>query len=906
MNRQGNVDVSIAAPVWRAAPGHVIDLNGRQGEAIPRRPRNFGDHGRPGVHGGNAGNFFGIGMKFRGANLTVFAHGGDGGPGEDGMAGLEGSKGEEVSDVWCIAQASWTKRDVIIRGALSYGHYCRRTGTKPIKYDDCENNHDVYFLSGPGTPGGNGGHGGKGGAGGFGGKFLLLNVPDVKENSTDSKGRILQAQFEDGSAGEDGMGGVHGRGGMDGQVKRYNIQTESTKEKLLANILTYGITANFPHGVKCRLEKQKTYDSTNRAPDGRDGEAGAVAHMSIPVRPTYSQPANGRLVDILKLSAITLSQSKNCDKNILLQPLLLPFIQSSDDLLSNLTEFSNTFRLFEEYIFLEKSSTENYAFDAGTSVESQIYSSLQTRILKMIQASNTNPSHALPLKLLHTAVLSRLASFNQRLGPLLIVDIKSHLNTMKEDATRFVNTHGLTKKLHAFDASRKAYEEDISGKISEANRILTQNLAQEVGRVVNELQDKQMMLVSEITESAHAVEAKQEASRKKMNVIIGNQLLLKFLMSSLQFGFSTLLPAPASNSITALTTISEKATKLVSGFMGAMQEEYIQAVGGEMEDLNQQLLALQKQKQKVGEYFPEILVTLGGHPEKFTEILKAKSAAGLALSKWEIKSFLSSVKGTIRTELSMGYTKSDQEIIRCFDLMDSLFTIMIEVYDRIQEYNDQKLLANYLAELQEAGSSWLADYSDQMLKRAIVETEMLKAKNLLLLGYKHTMGSFALWAFPFASYLDADFQVPIVKANSTSGLVQNVALSVAEQTRVLERKLSDYYSSIAPFDHIRHWKQFKGSNVESPPAVLTDSFYIWTERDIITGLLKGEKLVLTPKVQRGPAAMDAIKFKTLRLDFKSLDKDREAALVKQLTANFSVSMNHLGGSHFLCSGQVRS
>jgi hypothetical protein len=702
------------------------------------------------------------------------------------------------------------------------------------------------------------------------------------------------------------MGGVHGRGGLDGQVKRYAIRTKTTDLKYILNYITLGITANFGDGVECHLGSPYSFEATGRAPDGRDGEAGTVAHVSTPGRPAYSQSANGKLVDILKLTAVTLSQSKNRDRNLLLQPLLLPFIQSSDDMLSNLPDFSNTFRLFEEYIFLEKSSMENYAFDDGTSVETHMYNSLQTRLWKMVQTSDTNPSHILPLKLLHTAVLSKIARLNQQVGPLLIVDIKSHLITMKEDATSFVNAHGHTRKLYAIDASRKAYEEDISGKISEANRILTQNLAQEVGRVVNELQDKQMMLVAEITESAQAIEAKQEASRKRMNTIVGNQLFLKFLMSSLQFGLSMLLPAHASNSITGLTTIPGKAVRFVSGFLEAKQEQDIQAVEEELEVLNQHLLTLQKHRQKVGEYFPEILVTLGGHPERFTEIMNAKSATGLALSKWEIKSFLSSIKGTIRTELSLGYAKSDQEIIRCLDLMDSLFTIMIEVYGTIQEYNDQKLLAGYMAELQEAGSSWLADYGDQRLKRAVVETEMLKAKNLLLLGYKHTVHSFALWAFPFASYLDTDSQMPIAhKANSTSGLVQNVALSVAEQVRVLERKLTDYYSSIAPFDHIRHWKQFKGSTLESPPLVLTDSFYIWTKRDIITGLLKGEKLVLTPRVQQGPAAMDAIKFKTLRLDFKSMDKDREAALVEKLTANFSVSMNHLGDSHFFCSGQVR-
>ena len=171
------------------------------------------------------------------------------------------------------------------------------------------------------------------------------------------------------------------------------------------------------------------------------------------------------------------------------------------------------------------------------------------------------------------------------------------------------------------------------------------------------------------------------------------------------------------------------------------------------------------------------------------------------------------------------------------------------------------------------------------------------------------ISSFTLWAFPFAHYFEADFLLSTDYANK-SRIDQSFAFDVAQKVDMLESKVNDYYSSVAIVDHIRHWKRFKGTggNGASDLAPI-DSFYIWRNNDrrIIERLLKGERLVLTPRAEAGrsPADMDAIKFKTLKMDFKSEDRALEAELVQQLNANFSISMTHFGDSHFLCSGKVR-
>ncbi|GIX72569.1 uncharacterized protein CEXT_200941 [Caerostris extrusa] len=77
-------------------------------------------------------------------------------------------------------------------------------------------------------------------------------------------------------------------------------------------------------------------------------------------------------------------------------------------------------------------------------------------------------------------------------------------------------------------------------------------------------------------------------------------------------------------------------------------------------------------------------------------------------------------------------------------------TTLINIYDRIQSYQDQQQLANYIADMGSASSSAI-NISDPNLVRAVNYLESSIKSNIVLNQYKAAIDSFKQWVFPFAN-----------------------------------------------------------------------------------------------------------------------------------------------------------
>jgi hypothetical protein len=217
LNEGESFDLTIVSPIWWASPGHKINLDGKPGAMYPNTTRQFGAHGRPGARGGNAGSFFGLGLDFRGTNLTVSAKGGDGGPGEDGANGAPGQQGKMVESPSCTSIGD---PYVKIMGG-KFGFECRSPS------NEIQSGSSVLVKGGPGSPGGDGGHGGQGGYGGQGGRVLVLRLTE-KQNSNDpcNGGQLIVYKvFGAGAKGPNGKGGIGGQGGVEGFKTAFEART---------------------------------------------------------------------------------------------------------------------------------------------------------------------------------------------------------------------------------------------------------------------------------------------------------------------------------------------------------------------------------------------------------------------------------------------------------------------------------------------------------------------------------------------------------------------------------------------------------------------------------------------------------------------------------------------------------
>ncbi len=231
LNKGESLDLIIISPIWWASVGHRIHLDGKLGAARnSETTRPFGAHGRPGVDGGNAGNFFGLGLDFRGTNLSVSARGGDGGPGEAGVGGEPGKQGETVENPSCSYSYVSSSYNTTILG-VKYGYKCRNR-SQNLARNFCKPDDILTVNGGPGSPGGDGGHGGEGGRGGQGGWAYVLkrntnsNLEEEPNFQRQCRGLsvVIDASFNPGAKGPNGKGGIGGQGGMEGFKTEFELK----------------------------------------------------------------------------------------------------------------------------------------------------------------------------------------------------------------------------------------------------------------------------------------------------------------------------------------------------------------------------------------------------------------------------------------------------------------------------------------------------------------------------------------------------------------------------------------------------------------------------------------------------------------------------------------------------------
>ncbi len=931
MNKLDKTVVSIVSPIWWAAPGHFINLNGRAGEMHGNRSREPGEDGRPGLHGGNGGIFFGLGMDFRGTDLMVSARGGEGGSGEEGAMGMEGSVGAAVGAVGCRA-SGLEAMDGLDDPALLY--QCENGGS-------CYNGGKVYIYR-PGTQGNSGGHGGKGGHGGCGGQLLLFQAkPSSLARNRYSSFEMYDTQrfFEDGAVGQDGHGGAGGLGGMPGPAAKYRIELYKEESRSTDELLMWSILRRqFPHSIfpssitRCRLHLEcvtpqcpshlpstpQTPNNANqqnksfevRGQNGADGRTGGVEHhQPRPICPTYSISPNGQLFDALKMSTIKLTLSTEEDKKVLIQPVTVEFINSFDSLLSDVADFVSPSRLYEEYLSLEMASPVWSFTSAQSDVIVNIFKSLQTRVQK---AQNGIPitfgkSATKALRFLETAVRGKLASIANA-GPLLVSSVMDHTQFIRGNLLRFQTEVGSVARKTMIEALTRIFEEQIQERVKEVSKMLGTRLEPEVRIAMARLQTKQEMTEQEVRQNLGMERRTMflHPARERTEELAVLKGLTQFTLASVKLGVKALLTIPFEPD--ANTTGSNQKSPVVGHgtglgiFSWMVDKQQLEDVGTLLQDLQYQLVYVQEHKQQLGKASEELFVDMRIDLDAFTVALKSRtSSAALDLSKWEIHSFLGTVKKAIRTLIPTALLKSDHDVASCLQTMDNLLGIVIDLHNRVQQYRRQARLAELMADVKESTMSNCNTSDGQQLQKTIARTDSFLTTKMLLLGYRHAVSSFVLWAFPFAQYFEADFQLP----RNGSEPIESVAFDVAQKLDVLEKNVKEFYWTIAPFDHIRHWRNFNGTAViDSSNSHSPDSFYVIHDRSIISRLLRGERVLLRFGVDKAPPNMDAIKLRTLRIDFKSENKTLEAELLKDLDDKFLVNMTHMGDSHFFCSGKV--
>ena len=320
-----------------------------------------------------------------------------------------------------------------------------------------------------------------------------------------------------------------------------------------------------------------------------------------------------------------------------------------------------------------------------------------------------------------------------------------------------------------------------------------------------------------------------------------------------------------------------------------------------IEQLEKAIEANAKQLKQIGEFektvqsfYEKELNQMRHYIENFQHELKGQSHVALDVSKWNIQKTLGHIKQftiDITKELKVEGQLADtiQKVIDAINLV-------INIYDRIQDFQDQTVLANYIANIESSSSK--ISVKNNKLQEYIDNLDITISHNLILNQYIKTINAFKQWVFPFANKYMQEFDLlPNFEENCEIGDVVN---ELCNRIRKITEKINNNFSSIVEADQLIH------SNVEFYDKKSTEPFYKWYGRNYqisFDNLFKGEEIILNSRISKD--SKSAVKFTEIGLEFSS----QKPILQEQLDYTlkfYNIKLTQNGPSYYKFENNVYS
>ena len=304
------------------------------------------------------------------------------------------------------------------------------------------------------------------------------------------------------------------------------------------------------------------------------------------------------------------------------------------------------------------------------------------------------------------------------------------------------------------------------------------------------------------------------------------------------------------------------------------------------------LKALQQKTQDVYNILFPMLQNIQKDTEKQIKDLENKSLVALDVGRLQVQQ---SLKKTLKllSSFTQGFEVEEEFISLIDDLKEAMMTV-INIFDRIQNYQDQQALGNYIADINSAHIQGIT-ITDVALNSAYRDLEISIRSGVILQQYNLAIAAFKHWVFPLAENYLVEFKPPKTEgfeSNNTDILVSDISNQITK----IRRKVKEYNSLITENEaHIMNG-DFNSELVSSKP------FCVWknaNSRAMIKKLLSGEEISISANINL--YNKDAIKFNFAEFNFKAINQSLQAELVQNQKA-FKISTTHMGNSHFRFNG----
>ncbi|KAF8789795.1 hypothetical protein HNY73_007706 [Argiope bruennichi] len=317
--------------------------------------------------------------------------------------------------------------------------------------------------------------------------------------------------------------------------------------------------------------------------------------------------------------------------------------------------------------------------------------------------------------------------------------------------------------------------------------------------------------------------------------------------------------------------------------------EKMDAITEAIEKIEDKMKALRDYEERIYDSIVPMLQDMEDNMKEISDKLANKSEVALDVTKWQVQSTLKDTKLQIQ-RLTEGFEiKSD--LSRSIEKLDDVMTTLINIYDRIQSYQNQQNLANYIADISSVAASSI-NIKDQKLANAVNHLEFAIRANILLKQYKAAINAFKQWVFPFADHY---IEKPMLPSQlELEENLQNLVQHATREIEAIKQKLDLYNTSVKNGDQYLGCEEFSNKYISSQP------FFEWKNEgygNLISSLLSGKEVVLKADVKDSAPHKDAIKFSEIEFIFK-VKNETSQSLLSQTLKGFDIMATHLGNSYY--------
>lgn len=323
----------------------------------------------------------------------------------------------------------------------------------------------------------------------------------------------------------------------------------------------------------------------------------------------------------------------------------------------------------------------------------------------------------------------------------------------------------------------------------------------------------------------------------------------------------------------SLTNVSTELKHFLQDTHENIDVNSVKTLENAMKHLEEKIRQLSQYQSVIGNVMNTLPQKIHEEITQMQESLPVKNHADLIRINWQVKNSFQNVRMELQ-RLAKDFSL-EEDLVQCINKISGTITTIIDIYNQIQMFEDQKNFAEYLLKINSN-----ADNQNQDLR----QLDMLIESNIVIGQYESAVKAVMQRVFPFAKlFVDTEFHLP----NEFDPLVSVIVKRVQQ----LEENMVKAKITISnTYDQHIHEGIFDSQQ----------PFYTWNQKNFgkqIRDFLEGKEIFLVADVAKS-SKLNAVKFREIRLTYSILDENFKTALER-----FNVRLTHLGNSYYRCGSK---